>query len=78
MVEWMLASSEHRHTVFTDRINVPCMDPIDGTLKLHMVSGTWNCGEQLVMVLGNDELRQQKCENIQAEGSQYALCLYRM
>jgi hypothetical protein len=55
MEEWMLVSREHLHTVFTDRINVPCTDHIDGTLKLHMVSGTWECGEQLVMVLGNDE-----------------------
>jgi hypothetical protein len=61
MVEWMLVSSrEHRHTVFTDRINIPRMDPIDGTLKLHMVSGTWKRGEQLVMVLENHASRSNK------------------
>jgi hypothetical protein len=46
--------------VFTDRINVPRMDPIDGTLKLHMVSGTWERGEQPVIVLENDETRCNK------------------
>jgi hypothetical protein len=60
MVEWMLVSREHRHTVFTDRISVPRMDPIDGTLKLHMVSGTWERGKQLVMVLENDALQSNK------------------
>jgi hypothetical protein len=47
---------EHLHTVFTDRINVPHMDHIDGTLKVHMVLGTWECREQLLVVLGEDEL----------------------
>jgi hypothetical protein len=60
IVEWMLVSREHLHTVFTDRTNVPRMDPIDGTLKLHMVSGTWERGQQQVMVLESDELRTNK------------------
>jgi hypothetical protein len=33
---------------------MPCKDPIDGTLKLHMVSGTWEHGERLIVVLGAD------------------------
>jgi hypothetical protein len=61
--EWMLVSREHRHTVFTDRINVPRMDPIDGTLKLHMVSGTWERGEQPVVIL-EDETRSNKTVKI--------------
>jgi hypothetical protein len=60
MLEWMLVSREHRHTVFTDRINIPHMDPIDGNLKLHMVSGTSGRGEQLVMVLENDTSRSNE------------------
>ncbi len=41
--------------MFTDWINAPCMDPIDGTLELHMVSGTWEHGEQPVIILEYDE-----------------------
>jgi hypothetical protein len=60
MEEWMHMSREHLHTVFTDQINIPHMEPIDGTLKLHMVSGTWERGEQLGLVLGNDETQSNK------------------
>ena len=48
--EWRRVSREYRHTVFTDRINVPRMDPITGTLQLHMVSGTWERGEEQLLV----------------------------
>jgi hypothetical protein len=40
MQEWMLVSMEHQHTLFTDWINTPCMDPIDGTLKF--AHGFWH------------------------------------
>jgi hypothetical protein len=36
------------------------MDPIDGRLKLHIVSGTWERGEQPVIVLENDETWSNK------------------
>jgi hypothetical protein len=36
------------------------MDPIDGTQKLHMVSGTWERGEQPVIILENDKTRSNK------------------
>jgi hypothetical protein len=36
------------------------MDAIDRMLKLHMVSGTWEHGEQPVIVLENDETRCNK------------------
>jgi hypothetical protein len=36
------------------------MDPIDGTLKLHMVSGTWERGEQLLVVQGDNEVLSNK------------------
>jgi hypothetical protein len=52
----MRVSREHLHTVFTDRINVPRMDPIDGTLKLHMVSGTSEHGERLIVVLVGEDM----------------------
>jgi hypothetical protein len=32
------------------------MDPIDGMLKLHMFSGTWEHPGQLLVVLGEDEM----------------------
>jgi hypothetical protein len=40
------------------------MDPtIDGTLKLHMVSGTWERGEQPVIALKNDETWSNRMVN---------------
>jgi hypothetical protein len=54
--EWTRVSRENLHAVFADRINVPRMDPANGTLKLHMVLGTLlEHGERLIVAsMGED------------------------
>jgi hypothetical protein len=37
---WRRVGSANLHAVIKAKMNVPCMDPVDGTLKLHMISGT--------------------------------------